>query len=47
MCPGVGVVPKMSGKLQLIHHLPAPMGSSVDDGIPKDLFLKNAVSVKL
>ena len=36
-CSGVGVVPKKSGKLRLIHHLSAPAGVSVNDGIPKDL----------
>ena len=30
-CSGVGVVPKKSGKLRLIHHLSAPAGVSVPE----------------
>ena len=37
-CSGVGTVPKKNGKLRLIHHLSAPEGSSVNDGISKEDF---------
>lgn len=45
ICSGVGAVPKKSGKLRLIHHLSAPTGSSVNDGIPKDLFSLQYVTI--
>ena len=39
---GLGIVPKKTGRLRVIHHLSAPEGSSVNDGIPADKFsLKN------
>ena len=44
-CSGVGVVPKKSGKLRLIHHLSAPAGVSVNDGIPKDLYSLQYVTI--
>ena len=42
---GVGVVPKKSGKLRLIHHLSSPLGRSVNDGIPKDDFSLHYVTI--
>lgn len=45
MASGVGVVPKKSGKLRLIHHLSAPAGRSVNDGINKDDFSLQYVTV--
>ena len=44
-CSGVGVVPKKSGKLRLIHHLSVPAGVSVNDGIPKDLYSLRYVTI--
>ena len=44
-CSGVGIVPKKSGKLRLIHHLSAPAGVSVNDGIPKDLYSLQYVTI--
>ena len=44
-CSGAGVVPKKSGKLRLIHHLSAPAGVSVNDGIPKDLYSLQHVTI--
>ena len=37
-CSGVGVIPKKSGKLRLIHHLSSPYGDSVNDSITKEDF---------
>ena len=34
-CSGLGVVPKKNGKLRVIHHLSAPPGASVNDGIQR------------
>ena len=45
VCSGVGVVPKKSGKLRLIHHLSAPSGVSVNDGIPKELYSLHYVTI--
>ena len=42
---GVGVVPKKSGKLRLIHHLSSPSGRSVNDGIPKADFSLHYVTI--
>ena len=42
---GVGVVPKKSGKLRLIHHLSSPSGRSVNDGIPKADFSFHYVTI--
>ena len=42
---GVGVVPKKSGKLRLIHHLSAPLGYSVNDGINKEEFSLHYVTI--
>ena len=44
-CSGAGVVLKKSGKLRLIHHLSAPTGVSVNDGIPKDLYSLQFVTI--
>ena len=41
----MGVVPKKSGKLRLIHHLSAPKGTSVNDGIPKELFSLHYITI--
>ena len=39
---GLGIVPKKTGRLRVIHHLSAREGSSVNNGIPADKFsLKN------
>eukprot|EP00117_Sycon_ciliatum_P050256 scpid77193/ scgid35497/ len=35
---GLGIVPKKHGCLRVIHHLSAPEGSSVNDGIPAEKF---------
>ena len=45
VCSGVGVVPKKSGKLRLIHHLSAPRGTSINDGIPKELYSLHYITV--
>ena len=37
-CSGLGIVPKKNGKLRVIHHLSAPEGSSINDGIPREDF---------
>ena len=37
-CSGIGVVPKKNGKLRIIHHLSAPVGNSVNDGIDPSAF---------
>ena len=42
---GVGVVPKKSGKLRLIHHLSSPSGRSINDGIPKADFSLHYVTI--
>ena len=42
---GIGVVPKKSGKLRLIHHLSAPPQLSVNDGICKADFSLQYVTV--
>ena len=44
-CSGVGVVPKKNGKWRMIHHLSAPAGQSINDGIPKDEFSLHYSSV--
>ena len=44
-CSGVGIVPKKSGKLRLFHHLSAPAGVSVNDGIPKGLYSLQYVTI--
>ena len=44
-CSGIGVVPKKSGKLRLIHHLSAPHGLSVNDGINRQDFSLHYISV--
>ena len=38
-------MPKKSGKLRLIHHLSAPAGVSVNDGIPEDLYSLRYVTI--
>ena len=38
-CSGVGVVPKKTGGWQMIMHLSAPAGSSINDGINKDNYI--------
>ena len=42
---GLGVVPKKNGKLRPIHHLSAPFGESVNDGISIDDFSLHYVTV--
>ena len=42
---GVGAVPKKSGKLRLIHHLSAPRGTSINDGISREDFSLKYISV--
>ena len=37
-CSGVGAVPKKNCKMRMIHHLSSPLGTSVNDGIPTDIF---------
>ena len=44
-CSGLGVVPKMNGAWRLIHHLSAPFGQSVNDGIDKDSYSLHYSSV--
>jgi hypothetical protein len=44
-CSGVGVVPKKNGKWRMIHHLSAPAGQSINDGISKDDFSLHYSSV--
>ena len=44
-CSGVGVVPKKNGKWRMIHHLSAPAGQSINDGIAKDNFSLHYSSV--
>ena len=45
MSSGLGVVPKKSGKLRLIHHLSAPYEQSINDGIPKEDYSLHYVTV--
>ena len=35
-CSGVGVVPRKNGKWRMIHHLSAPAGRSINNGIAKE-----------
>ena len=44
-CSGLGVVPKKNGKLRPIHHLSAPFGQSVNDGISREDFSLQYVTV--
>lgn len=44
-CSGLGVVPKKNGKLRVIHHLSAPEGRSVNDGISRQAFSLNYIRV--
>ena len=41
----IGLVPKKNGKFRLIHHLSAPAGESVNDGIPKEDFSLKYIKV--
>ena len=45
VCSPVGVVPKKTDKLRIIHHLSAPEGHSVNDGILKEDFSLQYVTV--
>lgn len=44
-CSGLGTVPKKSGSLRLIHHLSAPAGHSINDGISREDFSLRYVTV--
>lgn len=44
-CSGLGVVPKKNGKLRPIHHLSAPAGDSVNDGIAPDEYSLHYVTL--
>ena len=44
-CSGLGAVPKKNGKLRPIHHLSAPLGQSVNDGISSEEFSLHYVTV--
>lgn len=44
-CSGLGTVPKKSGSLRLIHHLSAPTGRSINDGISPEAFSLHYVTV--
>ena len=44
-CSGVGCVPKKSGRLRLIHHLSSPKGDSVNDGISREDYSVQYVSI--
>ena len=44
-CSGIGVVPKKSGKLRLIHDLSSPKGISVNDGISRQDFSLHYISI--
>ena len=37
-CSGLGVIPKSNGRFRLIHDLSSPLGSSVNDAIPRGPF---------
>ena len=44
-CSGVGCVPMKSGRLRLIHHLSSPEGESVNDGISREDYSVQYVSI--
>ena len=44
-CSGIGCVPKKSGRLRLIHHLSSPEGDSVNDGISREDYSVQYVSI--
>ena len=46
-CSGLGTVPKKNGKLRPNHHLSAPSGQSVNDGISRDEFSLNCSAAEI
>ena len=44
-CSGVDYVPKKSGHLRLIHHLSSPEGDSVNDGISREDYSVQYISI--
>ena len=46
-CSGVGVVPKKAGGWRMMMHLSALAGSSINDGIDKDVFTSITVQLMM